>query len=337
MARLTAVDKGKIIALHELGMSNSEISRRLGFHKSTVALWVNRWQETGGVDAVRPTGRPRLTTPVQDQQIATTSRENHFFTSKHIKDHLGIAISRKTLIRRLREVGIFARWAAKKEIIKEYQRAQRLAFAIAHVNQPPEFWRKTVFTDEKVFSSTLDGRIVVFRPPRKRHDPEYVKHRAYSGRFSVTVWGWICYEGVGMLYEIEGYLTGIQYCGIMRNVMLPSVLEIYPDMDFNFLHDRSPIHTSRVARACIQEMGIRVLDWPPKGCDMNVIENFWAEMMRMPNEEQNPPLNKAALSQRIHDIWEHLTESPNYLHSLVDSMQRRLQEVIDNDGMFSSY
>jgi transposase len=337
MPRLTDVDKGKIICLHDLGWSNSRISRELGYHKSTVAKWVGRWVATGSVVCLKSPGRPRKTTPQQDAQILQTSQNDHFATSRRIKDTLVLDISRKTIIRRLKEAGIFARVAAKKEIIKEYQRAQRLAFALDNVNQPPEYWRKVVFTDEKVFSSVPSGRFIVYRPRRRRHDPEFVKNATHSGRFSVTVWGWISYEGVGMLWEIDGRLTGIQYRAILRDIMVPSVTARFEDGDFIFMHDRSPIHTSRVARAWIQEQGIRVIDWPPKGCDMNPIENVWAEMVRFLNEHPNPPLNRDALSERIREAWEDLMNTPGYIRKLIDSMPNRLAEVIEHNGMFSSF
>lgn len=48
------------------------------------------------------------------------------------------------------------------------------------------------------------------------------------------------------------------------------------------VHDRSPIHTtSNVVREWLtQHPEVHPLDWPPKGCDINPIENMWATMSR---------------------------------------------------------
>ena len=48
-----------------------------------------------------------------------------------------------------------------------------------------------------------------------------------------------------------------------------------------FVHDRSPIHTSRfVWEWPGKQPEMEVTDWPSKGYDMNPIENVWAMMVR---------------------------------------------------------
>jgi hypothetical protein len=190
----------------------------------------------------------------------------------------------------------------KKQMLTVAHQAQRLDFAQQYISETIDFWRKVIFTDECVFSSDFKVRFVVYRPRGMRHHREYVKLVSNSGRFSVSVWGWISADGVGMLYEIDGHLTGIQYRAILRDVMVPSVDARFPDVDYYFMHDRSPIHTSNVVRDWITQRGIRVLNWPPEGAGMNPIEHIWAEMKRVMNEMPNRPRNREELSQRIHQV-----------------------------------
>ena len=103
-------------------------------------------------------------------------------------------------------------------------------------------------------------------------------------------------EGVGMLWEIDGRYTGLQYREILQNVMLPSVTARFPDYDFMFMHDRSSIHTSIVVRNWIQQQMFRIFNWPPKGCNMNPIEHIWAEMARILNDYPQPAANRDELS-----------------------------------------
>ena len=196
MGRLTDVDKGAIVALANLNWSCRRIAAELGFSVPTISLWVTRYRTEGHV-RVRPApGRLRITTPAQDADILATSQENHFLTAKQIRSELGIMISEKTITRRLSSAGLYARWAAKKEMMTDAQKLLRLQFAQEYLERPLEYWSRMVWTDEKVFSSTLDGRYVTYRARGLRHHPDYVKSRATSGRFKVTIWGWMTHNDV---------------------------------------------------------------------------------------------------------------------------------------------
>jgi hypothetical protein len=93
-----------------------------------------------------------------------------------------------------------------------------------------------------VFSSANDGPVRVYRPRGTRYNAEYVKESARSGRVSVAVWGWISSRGIGLLHGIDGRLDAAQYLHILRDIMVPSVREMYPDGVINFQPDQSPVH-----------------------------------------------------------------------------------------------
>ncbi|KAF4532103.1 hypothetical protein B566_EDAN006197 [Ephemera danica] len=337
MGRLSDVDKGRIIQLWDDGSLIAEIARHLNFAHSTVKRWVDRHEAEGHV-RVRPVpGRPRVTTAAIDQQIRQLSAGDHFMNSNQIRQQLNLQCCRNTIKQRLRVDGIFARWAAKKQALTPAHIQQRLTFAQQYDGRDMNFWRKVIFTDECVFSSDINGRFVVYRPRGLRHHQDYVKLVHKSGRFSVSVWAWISHEGVGMLYEIDGRLTGIQYRAILRDVMFPSVTARFDNGDFFFMHDRSPIHTSHVARDWVAQQGIRVLNWPPRGADMNPIEHVWAEMKRTLNDMPNVPRNRDELSQRITQVWDELIDGPRFVQILVESVPDRLAGVIQANGFWTRY
>lgn len=70
----SANTRAAIIALHDVDFSNGEIARQVGVSKPTVARWIERHVETGDTLHKCGVGRPRCTTPAQDNAIAYDGR-----------------------------------------------------------------------------------------------------------------------------------------------------------------------------------------------------------------------------------------------------------------------
>lgn len=172
-----------------------------------------------------------MSTEAQDEALATLAANNPFNHSTWLTATSNFPGCTRTARRRLREVGLIARRAAIKEVLTDAHRVDRMAFAAAHLDHD---WARVVFSDEKVFSSANEGPQIVYRPNNSRYDPDYVFQRQQSGRFSVSTWGWISAAGGGVLWRVDGNLTGLQYRDILRDVMVPSVRVLYPDGPFEF-------------------------------------------------------------------------------------------------------
>ncbi|KAH6939095.1 hypothetical protein HPB50_015737 [Hyalomma asiaticum] len=110
-----------------------------------------------------------------------------------------------------------------------------------------------------------------------RNGPDNVQGVA-SGRSSVSVWGAVSKYGLGPLQRIRGHLSSEQYCNILNKVLLPYASSLFPDGNYLFQQDRSPIHTARVVKGFQAEQHIQLLERPPKGADLNVIENVWGHL-----------------------------------------------------------
>jgi hypothetical protein len=129
------------------------------------------------------------------------------------------------------EAGLRSRSAAVKEKLSEEHRLYRLAFAEDNMYRD---WGNVIFSDESVFSSANDGPVRVYRPQGTRYNAEYLEESARSGHISVAVWGWVSSCGIGLLHRIDGHLDGVQHFYILRDIMVPSVQEVYPDGVINF-------------------------------------------------------------------------------------------------------
>ena len=141
--------------------------------------------------------------------------------------------------------------------------------------EPAIFWENVIFTDEKIFQSCYNGRIRVYRPPRTRFEEKYTQKDRSSGRFLVNFWGWISAQGLGVCHFIEGRFNGETYINILRDIMLPSVMQRFPERNFILQHDNCSNHKSQQVTIWIEENQIKVLPWPSCSPDINIIENVW--------------------------------------------------------------
>ncbi|KAK5658052.1 hypothetical protein OQA88_2608 [Cercophora sp. LCS_1] len=112
------------------------------------------------------------------------------------------------------------------------------------------------------------------------------------------------------------------------------------------MQDNASTHTCKLVQDWLvpwcQENGVELLDWPPYSPDLNPIENVWkllkAEIMKRYPELSHMPKNQKALEALVYAaivVWEDFEE--DLLDGLVDSMDRRLQAVIDADGWYTKY
>ena len=161
----------------------------------------------------------------------------------------------------------------------------------------------------------------------------------HSSRVSVNCWGWISHEGGGILHRIEGHLDGLQYQHILQNIMVPSVWMLYPEGIIHLQQDQSSIHDSRVVQEWLsRQADIELLDWPPRGPDMNTFENMWSEVKRT-MQETWPVLPRSSdeLCVLVSDAWDEVASSTRYIRSLTESMTRRMKSVVEAEGFWTSY
>lgn len=232
---LSEAEKGYIIAKIGEGWSQQQIADEINCSKSAIQKLNKKWVETGDLSRVMGSGRPRKTTPVNDNELVEYVRQNPFSNSIQAKEETNFPASVRTARKRLREQGLFNCVSAKKPRLTDVNKEARVEFANNFLNQNAEYWERVVFSDEKIFQSCYNGQLRVYRPRNHKFDEEYLHKTDNSGRFSVHVWAWISSSGAGIIHIVEGRLTGNRYVEILNDVMLPSVQERF-DNDFVFQH-----------------------------------------------------------------------------------------------------
>ncbi|KAJ4448315.1 hypothetical protein ANN_10330 [Periplaneta americana] len=186
---------------------------------------VHRYQNSGEVENRPIPGRQRISSLEEDALLFETDRQDPFRTANEIRAASNFPGSSQTVISRLRNRGIRSRRAAQMEILGEAQAVDRLAFATNRVDFD---WRNVIFSDETTISSDYEGPVRVYREDGLRHDQRYVHRRERSGRFSISCWGWMSYDGPGVIERIDGRFNAGTYEHILENIFLPPPENVFP-------------------------------------------------------------------------------------------------------------
>jgi hypothetical protein len=151
----------------------------------------------------------------------------------------------------------------------------------------------------------------------------------------MMAWAAFSWKGQG---PIELLKKGEMMNGMRYREILDEKLELFMRVHgaTHFLQDGAPCHRSKVVSAWFKERpNIHLIDWPGNSPDLNPIENAWAWM-----KDQLQDIKITSIPQlqtEILRLWTLKMDDSAYLKSLVESMPRRLQAVLDNGGNATKY
>jgi len=98
--------------------------------------------------------------------------------------------------------------------------------------------------------------------------------------------------------------------------MVPSVWMRYLDGIIHLQQDHSSIHDSHVVQEwLLQQADIELLDWPPRGPDMNPIVKRWSDVKRAMQGTWPVllPRNSDELRALVSDVWDEFPLSMQYI------------------------
>ncbi|KAK3862751.1 hypothetical protein Pcinc_031410, partial [Petrolisthes cinctipes] len=162
-----------------------------------------------------------------------------------------------------------------------------------------------------------------------------------SGRITAGLWGWMAACGPGELVVIDERLNSLQYREILEQIMIPSVRALLiPEPDPIYIAmDNSPVHNAAIVTDWFQRHPevIRI-QWPARSPDLMPIENLWSQMVK--KWDSNSAKTKVNLVAHAMNIWEAMRPKrgvENICETLVRSMSRRLNSVIECNGSYTKY
>ena len=102
------------------------------------------------------------------------------------------------------------------------------------------------------------------------------------------------------------------------------------------------LYSAYIIRDWLADQQFQIMAWPPFSPDLNPIENLWAvlkakiyeihpEIRSMPDNEDTLRF----LTSTAQEAWSAI--DTDMLNNLAVTMPHRVQQVLDNDGWYTSY
>ena len=224
------------------------------------------------------------------------------------------------------------RGPAKKPLLTKNHIKNRLAFGLKHQTWTVDDWKMVLFTDEtKINKMGSDGKIWTWKRPNEQLKPKHVKQTVKHDA-SIMAWGCFSSSGVGDIAVVDGIMNAQMYIRILSSHMIPSARRLFEET-YIFQHDNDPKHTARVVKEYLARKEIKVLDWPSQSPDLNPIENVWHKLKTLVNKEKVKKLSELPVLMK--KCWESI--STDYCNTLVESMPRRMDQLVLNKGLWTNY
>jgi hypothetical protein len=125
--------------------------------------------------------------------------------------------------------------------------------------------------------------------------------------------------------------------------VLDAMLPGYYTDDLYFIQDNFPIYIVNKVKKWFEDNGIDTSDWPPYSPDLNPIEYTWKKLKEMVMEhfpevwdakgESEEELQR--MEEALKAAW--LIIPTSFFECLIESMERRIEAVIEADGWYTKY
>lgn len=324
---LTELDKRKF--LHHL-WSNGKYKQRVlaemvGMDISNVQRNIKKFKEDQGPQRIPGSGMSPKLDATDVVILCELAMENKFLSNEQLGEMITRygcpKVHRTTIGNVLRSQGIRRIKPRRTSLLTSEHKKKRLEWCLANVDTD---WSNMWFTDESKFQFYSNNVKVLSRGEAVHEAPKYSP--------SVMLWGGFCLFGKTKLCEIDGTVDGFCYIEILKSYLLKTANELCPD-GWALQQDNAPCHNCIYSMQSLVELGVDFINWPANSPDLNPIENIWGLMKVIISKL--PRTNVEEWKKSIHRVWESL--SLEYLKALIESMPKRIQQCIENNGGHTKY
>ena len=269
MYHLTESQRGEIIGLYKNNQPISKISKTLKIHRTTVSRTIKKYIDKDNLATCPRTGCPKLLTCESQKMLKTIVKNNNKNSAEQIKkkfiEKTNIEVSTKTIRRNLHEMKIFSYVPARKPLLSDRQREQRLRWCIQKQNWTVQKWKSVIWSDESRFTIfDNDGPGHVWRTPGTRFNIANMVPTVKFGGGGLMVWGCFSGKGLGPLVKVEGKMSRLDYIQILEKHLLPLIDKEFNGKGYLFQDDNDvPVHMAKDVKQWMLTNKVNVLpDWP---------------------------------------------------------------------------
>ncbi|GFS66120.1 transposable element Tcb2 transposase [Trichonephila clavipes] len=247
--------RGRIIKKIEEGRKITDVAREFDIDHSVVSRQWESFKTTGMCS--RRHGEVVL------EQVA-----------KQFLAASGNQISRKSVARRLRRGGLYARRPVVCVPLTRHHHTARLQWCPEHHNWTEQDWAFVLFSDKSRFSLSSDcKRQLIWRESGTVYRPENIQEKDRYPTCSIMVRAGVMINGRTRLHVVvNGTMMGQRY---IDEVLLSHVRFFRGAVGdkFVFMDDNATCHRTLAVQECLDSEGIQRLVWPARSPDLNTIEN----------------------------------------------------------------
>jgi transposase len=326
--------KAVIIKMRMQEMTCEQIAMHFGVHKSTIYRFFVQYDMDGRIAAKVRSGRPPKIQVADLQKLALDIKRDRLITLQSLQqDNNLTTVSKSTISRKIKSCTFYkSKQSAKKPFVSKANMKKRVKWCKERLTWSQDDWNHAVWSDESSFRIRNLRKFRVWRRKGETIAQKCTRATLKHDK-KINVWGCFSAHSVGTFYRIEGIMTREQYLQILQNVAEPSCMRLFPDEDYMFQQDNDPKHTAKATTEWIRRNLNTIEWWPPQSPDLNPIENLWSILDLRTKHRQCK--NEDELFSVLQEEWNALP--PSILTNLVNSMPKRLKQVIKNHGAAIGY
>ena len=278
---LTPQLRSRICELRSLGFSYGRIAEIHPEVSRSTIITTCRREALRNDNVTQPrSGAPRrLTDEQRDYLYDFAVHQNPHSKMRDLLAEVDGAVKKRSVQKLMREMNRRKWQQRKRPEIKPENAVKRLQWARQYEHFSPEDWRRVKWSDECSVERGMGIRPVwTFLRPSEQLVEGDVKEIRCGKSVKKMFWAAFGQNIRTGLVPLDGDPESARG-GVTARVIvelyrayLPTILQ---PGDI-FMQDGASIHTARIVKRLLQEMGIEVMDWPPHSPDLNPIENLWA-------------------------------------------------------------
>jgi hypothetical protein len=147
-------------------------------------------------------------------------------------------------------------------------------------------------------------------------------------------WGGFSFGGSCPLTTTSTRMKSSDYQALLDGSLLPYGSKI-AGRGYVYQQDNARPHVSNSTMEWLKSHRIRTVVWPARSPDLNPMENLWSNVSKGVYGEGRQYNKILDLDKSVSRHWDSI--EPQILENLIDSMDRRLDEVIMNNGDYTHY